>query len=506
MDTSKLSEEEAREVLSKMFTEIGNTFNRMHVSSSSDDEDIEDDDTTREKEESAPEVAVSAPAESTDTAEPKKKRKKKKKKAAKPEIDDILEESSNIPPEELEMFDPSKSVAERVELAVTRFRKNRNLNLIRGKIFAVYLDYGGIHTGPKSFQGGGMQTGGPNDEGGEPDFEAMNAGVDRVDDDPDLVVDFTNVVATFLSQYFLDSTGWVDKVYYTDTPLVIAALLNYFLVRNVLPEHTDDLKEAFAITQRAKIELPNIKDISNGITSRFDKACSVLFGGQYYGFLDDGQWQSPEYYIKELGMDRMTAEAIVQSVTGPEVDIHALKLKDTAFMDLEIVRVELPEQPPQPEKPEEPEAGKAQKEQGQDESLAEAEANAKSVVGSTGDDAVSSDDQPQPQQAVQEPSDALAEAAKELQRIKEVPMFAKVILTHWEREYSLDQPHSSGNQHQLHWYFDAALAAKMVPGMKVVAQVHTLSNSLTYFEQTGIYPSYYVEADVDETPLDDWED
>jgi len=417
----------------------------------------------------------------------------------------------------------SKSVAERVELAVTRFRKNRNLNPIRGKIFSVYLDYGGIRTGPKSFQGGGVQTGGPNDEGGEPDYEAMSAGVDRVDDDPNLVVDFTNVVATFLSQYFLESTGWVDKVYYTDTPLVIAALLNYFLVRNVLPEHTDDIKAALAITERAKIELPNCKEISNGIASRFDKACSVLFGGQYYGFLDDGQWQSPEYYVKELGMDMTTAEAIVQSVAGPEVDIHSLKLKDKTFMDLEIVRVEVPEQPAQPElpgqleqpaqpeqpdkpkQPEQPETGKVQEEQNG--SSADAEAKTECITVSTGDNAVVSDDKAQPKNPAQEPLDPLVEAAKELRRIKEVSVFAKVILTDWDRDGLQDQSQTSDNRQQLRWCFDATLATKMVPGMKVVAQVHTLSNGLTYFEQTVIYPSYYMEADVDETPLDeDWEE
>lgn len=129
-----------------MFAEISNTFNSMHShASSSDDEDLEEDGAEQTKKDKAPTgtgtfdvmlkirhfvsliflalltstfavwtllclvtpmILVPKPAESTETAEPKKKRKKKKKKAAKPEIDNFLEEAADIPPEELEMFDP----------------------------------------------------------------------------------------------------------------------------------------------------------------------------------------------------------------------------------------------------------------------------------------------------------------------------------------------------------------------------------------------------------------
>ncbi|KAH7031748.1 Argonaute siRNA chaperone complex subunit Arb1-domain-containing protein, partial [Linnemannia elongata] len=266
-----------------------------------------------------------------------KKKKRKKTKKAKIELEDYLACEDGTDPVE-NPYDSSKTPAERVEIAVARFRKNRKFSPIRSQILSVYLDYGGIQTGPKMFQGGGVKTGGADDDG-EVDFDALNAGVDRVDLPEDgQQVDFTNVVTTFLSQFFLKSTGWIDMVYYKDTPVVVAALLNYLLVRDVLPEYKEDLQAALAVAEKAKIELPLCKMISSGWPSRYDKACSLLYGGEWYDYLED-LWQGEAAAIETIGLDRAMARKIVKSVVGPDVDIETLRAGPREYLEMEVVHV-----------------------------------------------------------------------------------------------------------------------------------------------------------------------
>ncbi|KAK3827598.1 MAG: Argonaute siRNA chaperone complex subunit Arb1-domain-containing protein [Benniella sp.] len=430
MDLSKMTDEEARLTVSRMLEEMDRMANGG-VSESEDDSDIEDDApvTTAEK---APSTEQASSAEQTsstgqgpsteqtttadeaavasteDAPKKKKKKKKSKKKTANlPDLEDLLKDDGPLEPED--PYDTSKSVAERVEIAVTKFRKNRKFTTERAAIFSSYLAYGGIRTGQKAFQGGAAQSEGPGDDG-EPDFEAMNAGVDLVDLPEDgQVVDFTNVVTTFLTQHFLKCTGWIDMIYYKDTPVVVASLMKYFLIRNVLPEHEDDIKGALAIAERAQIELPLCKMISNGLPGRFSKACSLIYGGEWHNFFDN-TWQKHSQLVETLGMDRPTAEKIVLSVFGPDVDLKSVELKPRVFLDLEIVKVELPE------------------------------------------DLDSSNNQDET-----EPSSGLAPEDE-----------AKVV-------------------------------EMMVLGMRVEAFVFTLSNGISYLEQSSIYPTFYLEEDeVDE--------
>ncbi|KAI8599910.1 Argonaute siRNA chaperone complex subunit Arb1-domain-containing protein, partial [Dissophora ornata] len=358
--------------------------------------------------------------------EKKKKKKKKKKSANKPDLEDLLNNAATLEPED--PFD-MQSVAERVETAVTRFRKNRKFTPERLKILSTYLDYGGIHTGPKSFQGGAVKSSGLENDDGEPDFDAMNAGIDLVDLPEDgQEVDFTNVATTFLSQHFLNNTGWIEMVYYRDAPLVVAALLNYFLIRNVIPEHEQDLRSALAVAEQAKIELPLCKIISNGWPSRYDKACSLLFGGEWYGFLDS-QWQDQQVLVETLGMNRATAEKIVKSLIGQTIEALPSPFDN---------------------------------------------------------------------------SDSDRLAAEE--DLIPIPLFADVIFAEWDHELPREEQKPMDQRQKIHVYFDPSIATKMLLGMRVTAYVYTLSNGMSYLEQASIFPTYYLEADEIEVPLDEWDD
>ncbi|KAF9944557.1 hypothetical protein BGZ70_004522, partial [Mortierella alpina] len=221
MDTSNMNEHEARETVARMFQEMQRTLNAEGEYTESEDEYETDSDTDQTAAQASTEKATeTAPA----GEEPKKKKKKKRKKPSRPTLEELLENEASLTIQE-DPFDPSKTPAERVEIAVARFRKNRKFSPTQSQILSIYLAYGGIRSGPKSFQGGGVKRGD-------------------------------------------DSTGWVDMAYYRDTPIVVASLLNYFLVRNVLPEYEDDIKRALAVALHAKVELPLIKMISTGLPSR----------------------------------------------------------------------------------------------------------------------------------------------------------------------------------------------------------------------------------------------
>ncbi|KAF9350218.1 hypothetical protein BGX26_011561, partial [Mortierella sp. AD094] len=421
--------------------------------------------------------------------EPKKKKKKKKKKSNKPDLEDLLNNVEPADPEDI--YDITKSVAERVEIAVTKFRKNRKFNSERAQIFSAYLEYGGIKSGPKSFQGGAVRSTGQDDDDGEPDFEAMNAGIDRVDEPEEgQEVDFTNVVTTFLSEHFLKNTGWIDMVYYKDTPLVVAAMLNYLLVRNVLPEHEQDIREALAIAEKAQIELPLCKIISNGWPSRYDKACSLLYGGEWYGFLDDS-WQDKQVLIDTMGMDRPMAERIVQSLIGPDTDLNSLTVSPREFMDLEVIRVNIPQ--PSDDATDEPDSPTESPTEEDSELVAMVD---KMLLGGP-----QSHDNPNLETLSTNPIEL---ATDEL--IIPIPMFADVTFAEWDPDLPRDQQKPIDQRRKVHVYFDPAIASKMLLGMRVVAYVHTLSNGMSYLQQASVYPTFYLEADEVEVPWDEWED
>ncbi|KAF9917843.1 hypothetical protein BX616_011141 [Lobosporangium transversale] len=506
------------ETISRMFDEMGRTLNAVGDYSESEYETDEDE--IPEASSSSRPVATQ-PVETTQTPEDgdapvKKKKKKRKKKAAnKPDLEDLL---NNVNLEELEKEDPydiSKSVAERMELAVTRFRKNRKFNPERAQILSTYLDYGGIRTGPKMFQGGGASnTPGVTDNDtnpGDPDYEAMNAGIDSVDLPEDgQVIDFTNVVTTFLSEHFLKNTGWIDMTYHKDTPLVIAALLNYLLLRNVLPEHEEDLRAALKVAEQAQVELPLCKQINNSMPGLYDKACSLLYGGEWYGHLDQ-TWTSYETNVESLGMDRAMAEAIVQSLIGPDADLKNLSIISREDLDLEIIHIDFPDEP------QEPEENNSDKADFSDELATEDDPELVAMVdrmllGSSApsfntsesglDQTNSSSNHP----ASTIPSEFGPIPSSKNKPVMPVPMFANVTFAEWDRYLLREEQKPLDQRRKFHVYFDPSTASKMLLSMRVVGIVYTLSNGMSYLEQAAIYPTYYLEAEVDETPDDAYEE
>ncbi|KAF9902245.1 hypothetical protein EC991_005155 [Linnemannia zychae] len=441
--------------------------------------------------------------EGTEDPEKKKKKKKKRTKKAKIELEDYLTAEDGTDAAVENPYDRSKTPAERVEIAVTRFRKNRKFSPIRSQILSVYLDYGGIHSGPKMFQGGGAKTGGADDDG-EVDFETMNAGVDRVDMPKEgQEVDFTNVVTTFLSQHFLKNTGWIDMVYYRDTPVVVAALLNYLLIRDVLPEYTEDLRAALAVAEKAKIELPLCKMISSCMPSRYDKACSLIYGGEWFNYLED-QWQGEAAAVEVLGLDRAMAKRIVKSVVDPKVDPNSLKVGEREFMEMEIIHIPATELDTAdndaaaaesvPEEEEEDDATTVdmvdrmllgQGGKTSDEPVILPGSNGSNTTAAAGGIG---------QQAPEEVIDAL------------MVKYVDVTLAEIDPEVPMEAQKPLDKRRKVHVFFDPNVAKKFLLGMRIAAYVYTLSNGMSYLQQASVMPTYYMEADEVEESEADWED
>ncbi|KAG9067886.1 hypothetical protein KI688_011477 [Linnemannia hyalina] len=439
------------------------------------------------------------PAEGT-IGEPEKAKKKKRKKTkkAKIELEDYLACEDGTDPLVENPYDISKTPAERVEIAVTRFRKNRKFSPIRSQILSVYLDYGGIQTGPKMFQGGGGNSGGANDDG-EVDFDAMNAGVDRVDLPEDgQEVDFTNVVTTFLSQYFLKSTGWIDMVYYKDTPVVVAALLNYFLVRDVLPEYKEDLQAALAVAEKAKIELPLCKMISSGWPSRFDKACSLLYGGEWFDYLED-LWQGEAAAIETIGLDRAMARRIVKSVVGHDVDIETLKAGPREFLEMEVIHIpaiDFDEGADVDTVPEE------------EDDVAAVDMVDRMLLGEGGK---SSEEPVVPvvfNGTTATTAMTVTAAAEAVPEVVDALMvkYVDVTLAELDPEVPMEWQKPASQRRKIHVFFDPNVSTKLLLGMRIAGYVYTLSNGMSYLEQAQVMPTYYLEADEVVQSEDEWED
>lgn len=376
-----------------------------------------------------------------------------------------------------------------MELAVTRFRKNRKFDTMRSQIFSVYLAYGGIKTGQKSFQGGGVASGGTNDDG-EPDFEAMNAGIDRVEEPQEgQTIDFENVATTFLSEFFLKSSGWIEAQYYADTPLVVAALMKYFLLRNVLPEYEDDIKRALAVAEKAKDELPRIKTISKHLPGRFDKACSLIYGGEFYGILDAAPswnnrgWGGVAQTTEAFGMDMPFAERLVKSKLAKGQELSDITVLPREYMEMEVIQVELPSGTSTP----------------MDNSI--------SAVGDFGEI------EAQVEAMVDQLFAAGAQATKPTKAGKQgatntecpswpLPKLACVTFAEWDYEQSQEDQLPLERRRKVKAYFEKPATDVLLPGMRASAYVYTMSNGVSYLEQASFYPTYYLEADRVE--VDDW--
>jgi hypothetical protein len=65
---------------------------------------------------------------------------------------------------------------------------------------------------------------------------------------------------------------------------VLISFYNYILYHDVCPEYKDDILSARTISEQARIQLKSIQNLIIQFPTPFNKACSVLFGGEWQQF------------------------------------------------------------------------------------------------------------------------------------------------------------------------------------------------------------------------------
>ncbi|KAI8097838.1 Argonaute siRNA chaperone complex subunit Arb1-domain-containing protein [Gilbertella persicaria] len=228
-------------------------------------------------------LAKQTKAELAGEKKKKKKKKKKGKTADLPEAgtdlaDDYIEKHSEDLIED--PFDPSHSLAQRVEYAIWKYRKNHKFSDEKRAIFDNYLKFGCIKTGPNMFLGRATSADTPNDPEAAIDFEAAKTAIDSVPDDSEegLEVNFTEVAQVYFGNAFIRQSRFTTLRDFIDAPALIDAFLRYLQIRHVAPEYADDIAGARAICAQAKIQLPKCKHIIMEMPGTFNKACADLFG------------------------------------------------------------------------------------------------------------------------------------------------------------------------------------------------------------------------------------
>ena len=101
--------------------------------------------------------------------------------------------------------------------------------------------------------------------------------------------------------FLLDSEAKLKKLTH-----VIRNFLNYLLHHDVCPEYKDQIHAAKQTCDIAEVQLWTIRQAIALMPGPFNKACSVLFGGQYVNFLPDKEKE----FVSDFEMSRTRANEI----------------------------------------------------------------------------------------------------------------------------------------------------------------------------------------------------
>ncbi|UZO28530.1 uncharacterized protein OCT59_022050 [Rhizophagus irregularis] len=155
-----------------------------------------------------------------------------------------------------------------------------------------------LTTGPKSF----LDQDGLDNADADAEEIAARRVTDYIDDEADdMEVNFTYIVRIYLSSFLnLVMFKWTN---FAKEPQVVISFLNYLHNHKVCPEYEEDMQMALQIAHKAKEELPNCKAFAQNAPGKLNKACSLLFGGELYGMLDD-PWNGEEMVASIIGISR----------------------------------------------------------------------------------------------------------------------------------------------------------------------------------------------------------
>ncbi|KZL84123.1 argonaute sirna chaperone complex subunit arb1 [Colletotrichum incanum] len=238
----------------------------------------------------------------------------------------------------------------RIETCIQRYRSRRRLGA-SDQTFNKYLFLGGIDSTPRMFGGNvdaDFQDMTPEEKRNAMAIDTvhMTGGGSRFynDNDPDgWDVDFAGVAAGFLSENLPTMTAW-DYAQMGKAIGVLENFLTYVLQHDVCPEHDANIKEALAICQKAKVELPQTHQALLRFPGEFNLALSELFCEDFY-FFGEGEFRRPTDFAPEAVVKVALATAGSQKQYEDVIEGLAnksIKVINEEECSMEVVSVHCP--------------------------------------------------------------------------------------------------------------------------------------------------------------------
>ena len=109
-------------------------------------------------------------------------------------------------------------------------------------------------------------------------------------------VDFSGVVAGYLSDFLPQFTGW-DFAALAEGVAVIDNFLRYVIMHDVCPEYDEQVREAIDICDKAKTELPLAANCLHQFPGQFNLACRELYHLEHQDIWGNtAGFQRPEHF------------------------------------------------------------------------------------------------------------------------------------------------------------------------------------------------------------------
>ncbi|KAJ6184486.1 hypothetical protein N7519_005787 [Penicillium mononematosum] len=232
------------------------------------------------------------------------------------------------------IYDPALPILDRIDEGIKRFLYKRRLEPYRRKVFLKYLQYGGVSVGPNHSQGVT-----PSELKEMTKEEAMQARCTTATfpkRGKPYPISFNDVATGYLTGFYMGhynpDTEEEIKVC-TDT---MKNFFTYLLYHNVCPEQKEDLEEARRTCDRAAKELwMNQQLVHHGGPGDFNRGCSVLFGGYYFGDVHDPEaWENVPHFDGKVFTIEMARKAVKYGVAIAGNDRTARKFKILADLDM----------------------------------------------------------------------------------------------------------------------------------------------------------------------------
>ncbi|KAJ5098367.1 hypothetical protein N7532_005368 [Penicillium argentinense] len=226
------------------------------------------------------------------------------------------------------LYDSKRPFISRLEDALMRFQNKRRIVSERMNVFQKYLQYGGVSIGPNYGTGVTKQE----VKAMSPE-DAMKARTETAVEKSraNLEVNFDKVLRGFLSSFFISHFNPDTKADIELATVTIKNFYTYLLYQNVCPEHEEDILRARVTCDLATAELWKNVQLVHEAPGPFNRCCSTLFGGYYFGssWNDLGKPDDSLDHIQALTI-QVAHKVVKYAIVGAGSHEQATRFKEMA--------------------------------------------------------------------------------------------------------------------------------------------------------------------------------